>query len=222
MLFNQFDRVIIISLAERTDRRREMIRQLRCFSVRAEFFDAYRMSDAGPFLKIGSHGAYLSHLEVLRQASDANESLLILQDDCDFTPEVRHYQVPEGTDIFYGGYEASQPDDLLNSEIIGAHCMGFSARAAQLAYAYLSTLLKVDSQRDPTAALKLGFNAQVLPPIDGALVCFRRVHPQLKTVFKLLSRQRPSRSDVSPKFFDNLQILRGLIGIARRAKALSN
>jgi glycosyl transferase family 25 len=216
--FEPFDRIDIVSLPHRTDRRRQMIESLRQVGLsddsRVQFFDAYRIEDRGPFRRPGSHGCFMSHLAILNQAAEAGQSVLILQDDCQFLPDIVTYRLPEGTDVFYGGYTAADSTDLDSSDIVGAHFMGFSARAAEAAAIYLTNLLDPDFPPDPKAAAQLGFNADVRPPIDGSLVWFRRAHPNFKTVFKLLSLQRSSRSDVTPGRLDKLPVVGRLMDMA--------
>lgn len=223
MIFDHYDRVRIVSLASRKDRRREMMRELRAIgqdrNPKIRFFDAYRYPDAGLFRSAGSHACFRSHLAILEEAAADGESVLILQDDCEFLPDIRHYTPPADCDVFYGGYLASDPADLDGSDIIGAHCMGFSAGAARKASAYLRRLLDPACPPDPKAASDPGFDSRLRPPIDGACVWFRRAHPELKTVFNPVANQRPSRSDITPnRFFDRLWGLRQLAFVARGIK----
>jgi glycosyl transferase family 25 len=219
MLFDRFDRIRIVSLPNRVDRRREMAWQLRKVGLendpRVEFFDALRMDDPGPFLKAGSHGCFLSHLQILRESARANKSVLILQDDCDFLPGIAEYELPK-CDVFYGGYSLIHPGNPHESDIIGAHFMGFSAEAARKAVQYLQDYLSPTFQPDKRASEQPDFNPRLRPPIDGAFVWFRRAHPELKTEFAMLSRQRSSKSDVSPGWADNVPALRQLLAIGRR------
>ena len=205
-LFEAFDRIRVVSLPDRADRRRSISRQLK--GVTFEFFNAYRVSERGPFWKAGSFGAYLSHLQILGEAALREESVLILQDDCVFRPQAYDYQVPP-CDIFYGSHDADE--DCL----IGAHCMGFSANAAKLAKDYLLKLLDPTCPPDSVAQAEPGFDPLIRPPIDGALVWFRRAHPELKTAFALLADQRRSRSDVSPGRIDRLPVVRGAVSLTR-------
>ena len=205
-LFEAFDRIRVVSLPDRQDRRRSIARQLR--NVRFEFFDAYRISEPGPFQKAGSFGAYLSHLQILGEAALRDESVLILQDDCIFRQDAYDYQVPP-CDIFYGSHDADE--DML----IGAHCMGFSATAAKLAKDYLLKLLDPTVPADPAAQLEPGFDPSIRPPIDGALVWFRRAHPELKAAFALLADQRRSKSDVSPGRIDRMPVFREATRLTR-------
>ena len=212
LMFDQFDRISVVSLPERTDRRRQMRKQLAALNVtNFSFFDAYRISLPGLFRSSGSHGCYLSHLAILLDAAQNEQNVLILQDDCDFLPEVRSYSIPE-CDIFYGSHAAD------SDEIVGAHCMGFSTKAARMASSYLLTLLDPGFPPDPKAAAEPGFNYTIRPPIDGALVWFRRAHPELSTAFAYLSKQRPSRSDITPSKFDQYPIVRGIAALARRSR----
>jgi hypothetical protein len=113
---------------------------LKRFGEEPSFFDAIRPDDKGRFANIGFHGSYLSHLAVLGEGGP----VLILEDDCAFYPGANCFYAPE-CDIFYG----SHADDA--DEMIGAHCMGFSAKAAELAASYLSGLLCGDIGPDPRA-----------------------------------------------------------------------
>lgn len=221
-VFSSYDRIQIVNLPHRTDRRRQMEREIATVnvSVPVSYFPAIKMEDPGPFMRVGSHGAYLSHLEILKGAAARGESVLILQDDCQFLPEARAYQLPAGTDIFYGGYSASDPDDLHGSTIIGAHFMGFSAAAAIKAANYLEALLDPAFPPEPAAARVPGFNPAIRPPIDGSLVWFRRLHPELRTEFAMLSTQRSSPTDIGDlSLIDKLPIPRWAAGILRKARS---
>ena len=221
--FDAFDRIDIVSLPHRADRRREMLTNLQGAGLhddpRVNFFDAYITADFGPFWSRGSHGCFKSHLALLKRAGDLGQSVLILQDDCQFLPAIRDYRVPHGTDIFYGGYKASDSSDLDASDIIGAHFMGFSAVAAKAAAAYLAKLLDPDFPPDVKASFAPKFDAKVRPPIDGSLVWFRRAHPHFKTEFNQIGFQRSSRSDITPRFIDKLPVVRAFADVARSAKS---
>ena len=222
MLFDHFDRIRIVNLPHRTDRRAEMNAQLAKVGLlgdpRVKFFAALSFRDPGPFLRRGSHGAFKSHLTLLNEAASANQSILILQDDCDFLlPDALVYRLPEEWDVFYGGYAASDPSNPRDSDIIGAHFMGFSARAAKAAATYLTAYLESDFPPDPRAAAESGFAPAIIPPIDGALVWFRRAHPEIRTAFAMLSVQRSSRSDIAEQsWFDRTPGIRELAGMARK------
>ena len=223
-LFAAFDRVRIVNLASRADRRAEMERQLARVGLlgdpRVAFFAACSFDEPGPFKRVGSRGAFHSHLTLLREAAEAGESILILQDDCDFlAPQIFDYRLPGQWDIFYGGYKASDPANLPESDIIGAHFMGFSPKAARTAADYLARYLEPGFPLDARAAAQPGFDPAIRPPIDGAFVWMRRAHPELTTVFAMLGVQRASRTDIGEqRVFDRIPGLRALAEAARAAR----
>ncbi len=207
--FSAFEMMRVINLRSRPDRRAEMEAELRRIGLhedpRVRFIDAVAPDEQAPFRSRGEKGCFLSHLTILREAAECSASVLILEDDADFTEAARQAGPSEPFDIFYGGYIAFTPERLQESDIMGTHCMGFSASAAAVLVPYLEGLLRLD---DP-------------PPIDGAYIWFRRNHPQLVTLFAdpVLALQRPSRSDIaSLRFFDRLPGLRVAASLARRIK----
>jgi hypothetical protein len=221
-VFDRFDRIRIISLRSRTDRRAEMLRELRKIGLaddpRVAFFDAIAPDAPGMFASNGYHGAFLSHLAVLRDAAQAGESVLVLEDDCDFLPG--EYEVPE-CDVFYGGWLTASSADMDQADIVGAHCMGLTAPAAALAAAYFENLLDPAFPPDPVGAGSPGFNPAIRPTSDGAYVWFRRAHPHLVTGCVMMTTQRSSRSNVTPRwFFDRIPALMPLADLARRAKRM--
>ena len=172
---------------------------------RVAFFPAVRPTDRGDFTSIGARGVYASQQAILDEAAAAGESVLILEDDCDFAAHVTSYKTSDDWDIFYGGYMPSDWSNLPASDIIGAHMMGFSAKGARLMSEYLRDLAYTG----------------IHPPIDGVYVWFRRAYPDVATHFATppLGHQRPSRTDIATlAFFDRLPILRILASAARRVK----
>ena len=217
-LFAAFETIRIINLAHRTDRRSQTNAELRRLRMaddpRVAFFKAVAPDDAGTFTSRGAHGVYLSHLALLEQAAERDEAILIFEDDIDFESAIWSYSLPQEWDIFYGAYYAKDPDDLPNSDIIGAHFMGFTAASARRLVPYLKAILASGHH----------------PPIDGAYVWFRREHPDVRTVFAPmpLGGQRSSRTDIAElRWFDRWPGFRSGVALARRVKrrlsrALSN
>lgn len=211
MIFDRFDAIRVINLPQRTDRRAEMLAELRRVGLakdeRVAFFDACSFADAGTFSSQGARGCYHSHLAILEEAAAAGQSVLILEDDCDFTSAVRSYEPPEAWSIFYGGYAAGSPD-LDKSDIVGSHFMGFTAEAARRLVPYLRTILASGDH----------------PPIDGAYVWFRRAHPGVRTAFAVppLGRQRPSRTDIGELgSFERVPLIGHVLPWARKLKRLA-
>lgn len=207
--FRGFDLIRVINLPSRPDRRAQMTSELRRLDLdadpRVRFVDGVKVEDAAPFRLPGEKGIFLAQLRVIKEAAAARKSVLILEDDVDFTPAAASWSRSPDCDIAYGGYLASNPEDLAASDIIGAHCMGISARAAVELVPFLEGLLDHPSP----------------PPIDGAYVWFRRQRPDMIARFAnpVVAGQRSSRSDISPaRLFDKLPLLRDAVQLVRRAR----
>lgn len=215
MLFDNFDEIRIINLAYRTDRRAEMNRELKRVGLegdpRVSFFDACTFPDQGNFTSKGARGVYFSQLSILKEAAARGHSVLILEDDTDFADGTERYELPAGWSIFYGGYYASDPTNLLASDIVGAHMMGFSRETVPQVAAYIEGLTQIDDLTEDG----------IHPPIDGAYVWFRRAHPEVPTHFAEppLGNQRPSRTDIADlRIYDRLPLVRELASLARSAR----
>ena len=221
MFFDAFRSIRILNLPHRADRRAEMLAELRKFGLdgdpRVSFFPGSVAKEKGSFATPGENGCYHSHMALLKDAASSGGPVLVLEDDCDFTPETTSYELPAEWDIFYGGYQADEPDDLINSNIIGAQCMGYSPKAAKMLADYLDSALDPDFPPDATALAQGHYSPGVKPPFDGAIVWFRRAHPELKTVFTQIAIQRSSRSDIAEGTFLD-RVSPSLAGVARKAK----
>ena len=127
-LFQSFERIYVLNLPDRTDRRAEMAGELARIGTgygdpRVRLFPAIRPDDPAGFPSIGARGCFLSHLALLREARDAGLGrILILEDDCDFMrgigsrlPAVLDALDAERWAIFYGGY------DLVRCKVVAAH-----------------------------------------------------------------------------------------------------
>ena len=133
-----FDRVYIINLASREDRRREMRAQLESIGIGipysdVEFFEATRPDSPGEFPSIGARGCFYSHLGVLRDAQENKySSILILEDDLNFSKDclnrcvdIFHDLQEHSWGFFYGGYR-------IDSEVEVGVCAGSAFRLHRL------------------------------------------------------------------------------------------
>lgn len=234
-LFRSFDRVYVLNLPERADRRIEMAGELARIGTgyddpRVRLFAAIRPSAAAGFPGIGARGCFLSHLAMLRDARDAGLAhILILEDDCDFAAAIGS-RLPlaldaldaRGAAIFYGGYVL--PDRRLPAggplvrieptrPVRTTHCIGFDRAAIARLVPYLEAMI----DRPP------GSPEGGPMHVDGAYGWFRAAHPDLScwVATPPLARQRPSRTDIAaPGLVDRLPLaLRRLIrGVRRRAR----
>lgn len=213
-IFASFDRVYILNLPERPDRRAEMATELARIGTgfgdpRVTLFPAIRPESPGGFATTGAHGCFLSHLTVLRDARDAGRGrILILEDDCDFAQAIERLLPPAlgqldavGVDIFYGGYRL--PEGLgaaagttplvrldCNNPVRTTHCVGFGRVAIEGLVHHLEAM----RARAPGSAAGGPMH------VDGAYNWFRRGRPDLAAwvARPQLAHQRPSRSDIAP------------------------
>jgi len=229
-----FERVYIINLAERKDRRDQMVRELEKIQLSpssglVEFFPAIRPSSAGEFPSIGARGCFMSHLAVLKKAqADGLKNVLILEDDLAFskvfiqsqTGILQHLQMTSWDFVFFG-HSVDVPDQMPvgfipfpgQSTMTCLHFYGID----QAIYTPLISFLDEVIQRP--AGHPLGGAMH----LDGAYNVFRRQNPHVKALIAApnLGSQRSSRSDIAPaKWYDRTPGIQELAGFARSAKAL--
>ena len=224
-----FDRIFVINLPSRSDRRREIERQLRRIGLSlasppVELFAAIRPDRKGDFDSIGAHGCFLSHLGVLRLARDRGYGrIVILEDDVNFAPHFEE-QIQECVaalraqpwDVFYGGYKLHQPIELTkplsllpsDQEALLAHFIALTDRAVAAATDFLSTMLG----RRPNDPLGGPMH------VDGAYGWMRRAHPDLisRLAVPQLGYQRRSRTDIHAlRWFDRIPVIRTAVATTR-------
>ncbi|UAK24316.1 glycosyltransferase family 25 protein [Sphingomonas nostoxanthinifaciens] len=231
-LLAMFDRVRIINLVDRPDRRREVTAQVQAIGGfdggRIDFLEVQRPADAGPFPSLGARGCFESQLTLLRQARDAGaSSVVIMEDDLDFTPDA----ATRGPALL---------DDLARHDwafFYGAHGEAAPGR---------SGLVAMPAEQGIITAAFLAVNGPVIAPlvawleavqsrpagspdygpmhVDGAYSVFRAHHPELATyaAFPPLGRQRSSRSDITPRgmLLDRFALTRPLANLLRSARRL--
>lgn len=231
-----FDRVVIISLASRKDRRLDVTLELARIGLEpgtggVEFFDAVRPVEAGDFPSIGARGCFLSHLTLLEASAQAQiSSLLILEDDVGFVRDISEKNrmlgpalSSEEWSIFYGGYSGFQEDigqgvrtSLVNiepdREIGQTHCIGLRGTAIVEAAKYLRAMLSRPAGAPDGGPMH----------VDGAYSWYRREHPERRTLAAspAIAYQRPSRSDIFENlaWYDKSRTLRPVLSNLRRWK----
>ncbi len=189
------------------------------FAKAVRFYGAMRPTTAGKFPSVGARGCFESHLHILRRASSAGlQSLLIVEDDFDFSHTNRAAAVIDRLaetdwDLFYGAHLL--PHDTENSvapvapdqPVITSSFIGFRGRALPEIVQFLEDMLKRPAGSPDYGPMH----------VDGAYSVFRMLHPQFRTVaaFPPLGEQRRSRSDITPKLFDRLPVMKQFAGFLR-------
>ncbi|HZX32174.1 MAG TPA: glycosyltransferase family 25 protein [Rhodocyclaceae bacterium] len=221
-----FQKLYVINLPQRSDRRRQMGKQLARLGLDlnhplVHLFPAIRPEHPGGFPGIGARGCFLSHLAVLKSARTRHlKRLLIVEDDLDFSADfgrrlptlVAHLAATDWA-MFYGGYEVVGPLPPAGPDGLAAIPPEMPVRT--------SHFLAVNGPQ-VIAACADAFEAMLSRPpgdpaggpmhVDGAYSWFRRAHPQWRTLLAVpeLGYQRSSRTDVHElKWFDRLPVARG-------------
>lgn len=231
-MLEHFDLILIINLAHREDRWREILAQFEKIGIpidggRVRRFDAVRPDDAGAFPSIGARGCYLSHLGALQiaQASQAS-SVLIIEDDLDFcknfparwselSPQLHHLS----WDFFYGAGEFNSADarsvggelkEMPSNKPIGTTSfIGLKRQAIASSVAFLEAALQRPAGSPDGGPMH----------VDGAYCWIRQKTPTLKTlmVTPVLGHQRASRTDIHAlKWFDRTPLVRDVVQTLRQ------
>lgn len=228
-LFEHFERVYIVSLPDRLDRRQGIERELKKLGYRVDgvhirYFDAIRPEDAGNFPSIGARGCYLSHLHILKEAiRDDLHNVLVLEDDVSFSP--LWYKMPhrmldplvmEPWQFVYFGHnedtgETNSGLTKASQPIATTHCYGLSMSVFKPLHDYLEACLARPAGHPLGGAMH----------VDGAYSLFRKQNPNALTLISTpsLAFQRSSRSDIYPnKWYDRNVLLQHVAGWARDLK----
>ena len=224
-----FERVWVINLKSRPDRRRHMqaeFARIGFSSENLEWFDAVKPDAKEPFESIGARGCFMSHLAVLAKAADQKcGRVLLLEDDVDFASDfnVRMNIIVEqlritSWDIFYGGgqvdYRMPVSGELASIEpaiSIGCtHFVAFGGGAIRRVHDYIEAQLGRPGG-DPAGGPM---------HVDGSYSWARR-ELSLKTLIATpdVCHQRSSRSDIAPtNWWDEAPGVRTTAGMLRQMK----
>lgn len=229
MLMGLVDRLYVINLPVRADRRRDFAGELRRIGLsfedpRVVLYPAQRPDEPGGFGSVGAHGAFLSHLGVCEAALTAGaRAFCVCEDDLDFHPRFAARIGPLASllgavpwDIVYAGHDgtvagralAGRPEvlELAPDRPVGQlHFVLFRAAAAVRLRDHLRAMLQGPRQGTPM-------------PVDAAIAMFRAANPDLRTlaIAPPLGHQRPSRADIARlPLYDRLPVLRDMADVLR-------
>jgi glycosyl transferase, family 25 len=224
-----FDRIYVINLPFRLDRRREIEQQLAAVgltfqSPQVRLFEAVRPPDAAGFPTVGTHGCFLSHLGVLRDAAGLSR-IAIFEDDLNFSRDFLERAPAMFQDLasnpewrfFYGANSAKLPQGrgLLplrpDLPLTGAHFLGIQGDTAPIAD-FLTAMLN----RPP------GHPEGGPMHVDGAYSWYRAAHQDQPALYACpdLGYQRPSRTDIHAlAWYDNVNGVRDVAFALRRFKS---
>jgi len=228
-------RAYLINLPERRDRLRLAEEELnrigwRLGSSGVVLYAATKFTDRAGFPSPSVRGCFMSHSDCLRDAIQQGTcNVLMLEDDvvlASTLPLLMSSLLSQleiiDWDLCYLGHEGTgkisratartcevnlRPYD---GELRTTHCYLVNSRILQRLVAHLDRLA-AGTEGDPNYAPM---------PVDGAINSFRLLNGDVRTVIAdpKLSWQRPSRSDISPKKFDDLRFLKPVISVLRNLK----
>jgi glycosyl transferase, family 25 len=226
-LLDLFDRVMIINAPHRTDRRLEMRQMLQRVGwdpdgPKLTWFPAIDPKTAVGFSSPGMRGCFLSHVNVLNIAAHlACKRLLVLEDDCEFSTDfgTRQGRVADALNTspwgiaYLGHIEAVDgPTGLQRNfppekNVLLTHCYAVAGEVIPRLAGYLEAI----PLRPPGSP-----DGGPMSP-DGGISWFRRANPDVETVMAApsLAGQRSSKSDLSPRWFDNVPFLAAAAAKAR-------
>lgn len=225
LISEYFERIYVVNLPHRTDRRRAMENELAQAGMqrKAEFFPAVRPATAGQWPSIGARGCFQSHLTILERArADGLANVLVMEDDLEIDPRLASHEAPlvaelERTDwgLVYFGHRAPTKANGVSlrattEPLQTTHFYGVNGTLFDRLIAFLLRLQERPAGHPDGGPMHL----------DGAYCTFRAQNPDVVTLITApsLGRQRSSNSDVTPTWFDEVVGLRSLAKIARTLK----
>jgi hypothetical protein len=236
-LASYFGSAYLINLPERLDRLKSAEKELARIGWHfgqdcVQVLPARRFTHSGGFPSAGVRGAFYSHLDCLRRAAHEDRgSVLILEDDVSFsaslklvTPFLISRLDTARWDLIYFGHDGtgSIPFAARNLNPEQLNLVPFSADIQCVHFYAVNTRIfsRLIRHLETVALGKEGDQETGPMPIDGALNIFRRLNPGIVTLIATpkLGRQRPSRSDITPRKFDQIRLLRPITAVIRDLK----
>jgi hypothetical protein len=228
-IFDYFERTYVINLPDRIDRRQGTEHEFKRIGmeipsekIRVHF--GARPEQQGEFYSLGAKGSFYAHRAALRRARKSGlNNVLVVEDDIGFNycdPRVIGAALEQiGSmewDVIYFGY--MEPPSPAGSELlipwsgktIGGHFYAVNGHFFDEMIAYM----------DACEARPAGHPEGGPVSRDGAYNLIRQLKPVKTFIMNpSLAGQRSSRSDIAPRFFDKVKILKPLVTLGRRIKS---
>jgi glycosyl transferase family 25 len=231
--------VYLVNLPERKDRLRLAERELERVGWHigargVTLFSATKFSERRGFPSSSIRGAFHSHSECLRAGlRQGDRDVVLLEDDIAFAsclpklmPSLRAELAKTAWDFCYLGHEHTGEIERASSRTQHVNLVPYASPIIGLHFCIVShrILPRLIDHLDRVALGREGDDDYGPMPIDGAFNTFRRLNSDLSTFIAdpKLGWQRPSRSDITPKFFDRLEFLRPAVTALRNIKDTAN
>lgn len=223
------DKIFIINLSERSDRRKEINNELDWIGAanhhNVEIFPAIKATELGGFTSIGARGCFMSHLSILRKARDSGmQKILIIEDDLMFSHYFKKNQQAVAQHLKSDAYDIAYLGHLVETKNSGAlrfekhelplmqcHFIAFRGDVIASLVTFLETLLTRPPGHPDGGPMHL----------DGAYSTFRAQQPERITQIAVpsLGFQRPSPSNIAGfRWFDKVIGFRELSATVRKIR----
>lgn len=226
-----FDKIYVINLIARADRRDEMDVQLKKLGYTLNHpkiivFNAIKPANAEEFPCIGARGCFLSHLGVLKHAQiNGYKNILIFEDDLDFSTHFvsRSEKVllslnQNNWEIFYGDYRLYE--NLVSDENAAKVVTSIYPLGTTNFLGLKSVVIKPIIDYFELILSRPAGHPQGGPMhVDGAYNCFRKDFPTFNTIIATpaLGFQRSSFSDITAVSWKNklpfIQLIKKILKI---------
>lgn len=225
-VFAAIDKIFIVNLPERSDRRRQMDKQLRKLGLslqsdKVELFAAVKPDAVLNWPSLGARGCFMSHYQIIRLAQERNyQTVLILEDDCDFVDDfVTHWQ-SLGPGLQQIAWDVAYPGHILELAPAAKAQWQGGERSIGLTHCYLlnrSAIASLLSFLDDVMARPAGHPLGGPQHYDGALNTFYFQYPEIQVVVAnpSIAFQRRSKSDVSTGRFDSIPVIGWILSLLR-------
>lgn len=225
-LSEYFARTYVINLAERRDRRRAIVGELERVGMplsagSVQIFPAIKPEAALGFPSVNVRGCFLSHYSVLADALQRKlPNVLVMEDDLMILPALQlHLDMVLSTlrsvdwGIVYLGHVEPVADSInpelvpFDKPVLTAHFYAVNGTVLPRLVEYL-TLVQQREEGDSLGGPQ---------DFDGALTMFRQFNPDVLTLLAQpnLGRQRPSRSNIRPPWYERLPVIKQAGDMAR-------
>ena len=196
-----------------------------------QLYVAQKFTDRGGFPFLESRGCFHSHSECIRNAHLlGKKSVLIMEDDIaltsaipKLTPSIISQLESTPWDFAYFGHEFTGKIKRANSGTTEMKFVPFTNEITTTHFYAINSRIfaRLLEHLDRVAVGREGDQEFGPMPIDGAFNIFRRHNSDVRTLIanQKLGWQRPSRSEITPKLFDNSFLLTPIVGFVRKLKA---
>lgn len=238
-LLQYFDAAYVINLPEREDRLRSFRKELagagwELGGSGVRLFKAVRFNERHTFPTSQIRGCFHSHMGCLLDAQkSASGHVLVMEDDIalssllqEVTPQIVQQMDNMPWDFIYFGHDDTGDIAVLKAgreKMVEFHQYDGAIKGAHFYAVNQRVLPRLLQHLDRVVKGREGDQEFGPMPIDGALNIFRWKNPDVRTFIAVpkVGWPLPSRSDITPRGFDSIKLLRPLVAAFRGLKSMA-